>query len=136
MTGMLRCECNSFLATSVASTCREIGREGVLPGVGVCAGNRVGERIRETKKTKLKPRMPCVIAFGVLVVNAVKQIYTLPAQPVVSQRTDKRTSGRSFLSKRTAERFAILLIQSECVKQEHRCGSFSGAACLNPFVAV
>ena len=46
----------------------------MLLGVGVCAANRVVEMIRETKRTELKPRMPSLIAFGVLVVNAVKQI--------------------------------------------------------------
>ena len=72
MTGMLRCECNSFLATSVASTWREIAGAGVLLGVGVCAANRVVEMIRETKRTKLRGRMPSLIAFGLLVVNVVK----------------------------------------------------------------
>jgi hypothetical protein len=41
----------------------------MLLGVGVCAANRVAGMIRETKRTKLLPRMSSLIAFGVLVVN-------------------------------------------------------------------
>jgi hypothetical protein len=41
----------------------------MLLGVGVCAANRVAGMIRETKRTKLMPRMRSLIAFGVLIVN-------------------------------------------------------------------
>jgi hypothetical protein len=132
----------------------------MLLGVGVCAANRVAGMIRETKRTKVMPRMRSVIAFGVLIVNkkAEPWIVASLARPcrgryrwrgaalvLATTPTRIRVSGilRNTAAQRysrqltrTAERFAILLIQSECVKQEHRAGAFSGAACLNPFVAV
>ena len=128
----------------------------MLLGVAVCAANRVAGMIRETKRTKLLPRMSSVIAFGVLVVNKKAEPWSVaslarpcrgrhrwrgagPRHDTLANSGILRNTAAQRYSRRlprTAERFAILLIQSECVKQEHRSGAFSGAACLNPFVAV
>src|ERR1700757_4505770 len=60
---------------------------------------------------------------------------------MVLDHTREYFSGLSFPPEdlnrlpRTAESFATLLVQSECVKQKHRSGAFSGAACLKPLLA-